>query len=144
LKTCSYICYMLNTSCNCAMYVAKKYSFMLAWTRLCHIDACASHSIANVKHIVVSGDLKHHVFRCSSYCVENLSPPMAMHENRHSKIRNLIQLLLVRRVPDKFRRQLLCFLQTEVTACYSVSGSMAVFFFSREAQAQHSSSYMRR
>ena len=69
---------------------------------------------------------------------------MAMHEHRYSKIRNLIQLLLVRRVPDKFRRQLLCFLQTEVTACYSVSGSMAVFFFSREAQAQHSSSYMRR
>ena len=109
------------------MYVAKKYSFMLAWTWLCQIDACVSHSIAEVK-LVVSGDLKHHVFWCSSYCVKNLSPPMAMHEHRYSKIRNLIQLLLVRRVPDKFRRQLLCFLQTEVTACYSVSGSMAVFF----------------
>jgi len=118
---------MLNTSCNCVMYVAKKYSFMLAWTWLCQIDACVSHSIAEVK-LVVSGDLKHHVFWCSSYCVKNLSPPMAMHEHRYSKIRNLIQLLLVRRVPDKFRRQLLCFLQTEVTACYSVSGSMAVFF----------------
>lgn len=53
--------YMLNTSCNCAMYVAKKYSFMLAWTWLCQIDACVSHSIAEVK-LVVSGDLKHHVF----------------------------------------------------------------------------------
>jgi len=38
------------------MYVAKKYSFMLAWTWLCQIDACVSHSIAEVKLVVSSLD----------------------------------------------------------------------------------------